>query len=185
MSHLWIDPTLEAWWRAAYPPDFATKYPDYAAFSAWMPLRGPWEARVRHGVDAEPSDRVDEYPGVYLVAVFNGPVPGGPASPLDAALVYIGRTRTGTLRSRWESFRRSAEGRDRSHSGGNTFHDTLIRDEFDRQLLARTYIAGLPVWFRPAQPFTSFRTAVLEALLVDAVHRDRHARGLPDLLNKP
>lgn len=186
MSHILAHPRVRNFFTSDYPDEFAERHPDYSEFSLWMPLQGSWSARVRHGVDPEPFDLLVGNRGVYLVGVFNDAPPAGRANPFDPAVVYIGRTRTATLGSRWTSFRRSAEGRGRPHSGGNQFHDDLVQMKpVPQAILSRTWIAGLPVWFDEAQPAISFRTALLESLLVDVVHHDRRARGLPDLLNKP
>ena len=76
------------------------------------------------------------------------------------------------------------------HSGGRTFFRTLVKDasESPEAILARTRIAGLPVWVGTEKTFdarrTSFRTALLEAALVEAVETGRVAHGLAGLLNK-
>lgn len=182
MSFWLTDERLAGHWAAVLAPDWKERWPDYARFTPWLRIRGPrhpicWEDGEKRG-----ENDVTSYAGVYVVARFDN-APAGPADPFDPAVDYIGRTRTAALGSRWRQFLNAAQGWG-GHSGGNSFHAAYGHEA---GVIDRTWIAGLPVWCGEGMDGrlqTSHRTAMIEGVLVDAVHRSRKARGLPDLLNK-
>ena len=187
MNNILAHPRVRNFFTSDYPDDFAERHPDYASFTPWMPLQGAWDCRVRDGSATQPSHPVADFLGVYLIALFDGLPSPGAADPFDSHVVYIGRTRTAPLLSRWTNFRASAMRGNGPHSGGNEFYRTHVKDAPEPEaLLARTWIAGLPVWFKAPEPAISFRTALIESVLVDVVHHAHRARGVPNqLLNKP
>lgn len=182
MSFWLTDDRLSGHWAAVLDPTWKDLWPDYARFTPWLRLRQPrhtirWENGPAHG-----ENDVTSYAGVYVVAQFDV-APAGPADPFAASVDYIGRTRTAALGSRWRQFLNAAQGWG-GHSGGSSFYTKYGRVA---GILDRTWIAGLPVWCgddEAARLQTSHRTAMIEGVLVDAVHRSRKERGLPDLLNK-
>lgn len=80
----------------------------------------PWIAWVDRDFLKGANDK-----GVYLLAHFPEGPPTGPASSLNANLVYIGETHGQTLLIRWRQFARSANTGERGHAGGITYHDTF------------------------------------------------------------
>ena len=190
MTRPFSDPRLRDLLSTAFGPQVEVEWPDYTQFTPWLPLDRRMYP-VRNG--SQPTADIGDFHGVYLVALFDSidAVPGGRASPFDPYLVYVGRTRKQTLGDRWGNLAHSAKTGRGNHSGGKSFHGREVAGAgLDVQsVLGRTRVAGLPVWLgsgaESEQPATSFRTGLLEALLVDGVHHHRLANGLPPLLNKP
>lgn len=185
VEDVWLRDVL----KVAYPPEVLERWPDYGTFTPWLDLRKPVHL-IRSGDQL--SSNITAFPGVYVVAIFDGEgdAPVEAADPFHEKVVYIGRTRTDVLGSRWASFRSAARTGRGPHSGGNSFHRREIAEAGRAldEVLAATRIAGLPVWFgtdpTSRQPETSFRTALLESVLIEAVHRHRVELGWAELLNK-
>jgi hypothetical protein len=176
-----FDPRVRAVFEQAFSEDVQRAWPDYTRFTPWLTLDMPSHP-VRSG-DKEPD--IGIFHGVYLVALFPSPddVPAGPADPFHPSVVYVGRTKSSSLRSRWKQLHASSRG-GQGHSGGNTFFKMFIAPDpsHREQVLARTRLAGLPVWL--ADPTgkldlrrTAFRTGLLEAVLIEAIHREKCDKG--------
>ncbi len=178
---------------SAMLPD-AEQHPDFARFSRWAPLGQ--EGQLRVGGLPAPWPLVG-FAGVYLVAQFSAASSDGPADPFDPAVIYVGRTRTRTLAHRLTNLRAGIQ-TGKGHSCGNKLHVELGGK------IDGIYIAGLPVWVsrrpRPAsatpaaetaeelaadQRQRCFRTAAIEALLIEAISRARRSAdpGGRSLLN--
>ena len=176
-----FDPRVRAVFEQAFSEDVQRAWPDYTHFTPWLTLDN-----LHHPVrSGEAQHDIGVFHGVYLAALFPSPeeVPTGPADPFNASVVYVGRTKSSSLMSRWHQFR-SSSGGGNGHSGGNSFYDKYIRANPDSRhhVLARTRLAGLPVWLPdPTGNFdprsTAFRTGLLEAVLIEAIHRDKRAKG--------
>lgn len=162
---------------------------DFARFTAWATL-----SDVHHLKVGSENWSLSLFPGVYLIGKFDGEPTAGPADPFDPAVLYIGRTRTRSLAARWTDLRNALAGRG-GHSGGNhIFGD--IRSSKTR--LGQLRVAALPVWVskrdaqgradtsqvHPDRRQISFRTAALEALLIDAVTDANRKAGRDPLVNE-
>ena len=188
MTSPFLDPRLSDVFANSFAPTVQAAWPDYTHFTPWLSL-----GRRKHPIRSGPTqvDEIGSFQGVYLVALFadGAAIPDGPADPFDGAVTYIGRTRTALMANRWRQFVRSAGG-GAGHSGGVTFYKQRVRDSSSstEAVLGRTRIAGLPVWVGTDGKFdprrTSFRTALLEAALVEAVQTHQVDHGLSGLLNK-
>ncbi|MCB9665032.1 MAG: hypothetical protein H6732_13035 [Alphaproteobacteria bacterium] len=187
----WLRDLLAATSQAIVPDD-----PDFGAFTPWTVLMATTTLTpVREGRAYD----LAQFAGVYLVAWFGDDVPpAGPADPFDRHVVYIGRTRTRPIAARWANLL-AGIGTGSGHSGGNTLHEELHRvGLLETGASGRFHVAALPVWVtgtapdpttgRPAQADARqlcFRTAALEALLIEAVSDLRRRKQLPALANEP
>jgi hypothetical protein len=173
------------------------EYPEYAQFSAWSTFKEAPDLDIEKW-------KLGAFCGVYLVAVFpEGKQPLGPADPFRQEdlpfVVYVGRTETRSLRGRWSDLER-AVATGSGHSGGNTlwkaFKETLRgQDSLAESLTSHVRISGLPVWvssarrepggFEMDRRQTCFRTAAIEAALIEAISDRKRVRGLPPMANDP
>jgi len=188
MSSPFVDPRVRGVFDRAFGPDVQTQWPDYTRFTPWLPLTA-----TQHPIwSGAKSNTIGVFRGIYVAALFPSldAIPEGPADPFDESVVYVGRTKTATLTSRWWQFKSAVRGNG-GHSGGNTFYAKHVENSGDswEAVLARTRLAGLPVWlgdgdgkFDPLR--TCFRTALLESALVEAVYAHKAANGGAELLNK-
>lgn len=188
MTSPFNDPRVNGVFDRAFGSEVRRDWPDYTRFTPWLPL-----TRTKHDIwSGTKKNTIGVFQGVYLAAVFPSvhSVPEGPADPFDPCVVYVGRTKTAKLTSRWGQFKSAVRG-DGGHSGGNTFYERLVDQPSINKadVLSRTRLAGLPVWLGDANgtfdPLrTCFRTALLEAALVEAVYAFKAAHGGAELLNK-
>lgn len=188
-----LDPRISGIISNYYTQEFANIYPDYACFTPWMPLAGPWNHPIRNGTEPTPSFPVEVFLGVYIVGRFQGcPPPQGPADAFCDNVLYVGRTRGNTLRGRWGQLARTLKGTG-EHSGGGTIYRQFIQGQPDPDTLrSQFYIAGLPVYRsngngREDIHLGACRTGLIEAALIDAINSHRAAMNprQPFLLNAP
>lgn len=92
-------------------------------------------------------------PGVYVLAKFAKKPPTN-VNPRTDAVLYIGETCRQTLTQRWGQFDRSALEGKPGHSGGLTFHETLLGGD-KRQRVSWLYVAALPITSDVAEPLRS------------------------------
>ena len=190
MTSPFNDPRVSGVFDRAFGTDVRRDWPDYTRFTPWMPLTG-----TQHPIwSGDEKNTIGAFQGIYVAALFPSldAIPEGPADPFDPSVVYIGRTKTATLTSRWGQFKSAVRG-DGGHSGGNTFYATHVETAGDawEDVLARTRLAGLPVWLGRVDDSRTkdirricFRTALLESALVEAVYAHKAANGGAALLNK-
>lgn len=187
MTHPFLDDRVKQIFTEAVSEEVLLQWPDYATFTPWLPLDDA-EHDVRN--NGQGKYDIGDYQGIYIVALFesDADIPADGADPFHPCVTYIGRTRTAPLKRRWYQYRRALLGY-RSHSGGSSFFIEHLRDAQDpEEVRRRMRIAGLPVWLgegdAPDRRAISFRTALLEAALVEAVYWEQQARDDVRLLNK-
>lgn len=180
-------------------PD-AVEHPHFAGFTEWKPIHRPppqaSKLQPRFGVVAEVNGTpyvVDDFCGVYLVAWFDKKPPSGRANPFRGdtlpRLAYVGRTRTNALGVRLDQLLQAVLGK-KGHSGGNVLWAAAgrsIGSVTQTTLAEQVYVAALPVWISKARQSadlvadrrqTCFRTAAIEAILIDAISERRGHRPI-------
>jgi hypothetical protein len=118
-------------------------------FTPWL----PWEDRDLH--------QHAHNQGLNLLAHYDrASVPAGSASPLDAAIVYIGETHAQALSERWKQFGRSASTGARGHAGGCSYHGRFTR------IQEQLYVACFSPHGMKSERCRSFFICYTEARLV-------------------
>lgn len=106
----------------------------FRSFTRWLPWQSRDEEKDQWGY------HVHEYPGVYLLAHFDGDAPKGVADYTDPAIIYVGEALW--LQRRWRQFIESACYGRSGHSGGHSY-----RAKYKTKLWSKLYVAALPIWF--------------------------------------